>query len=117
MRHHNQNRKFGRTRDGRKALLRSLSRSFFLHGEIKTTEAKAKEIRPFVEKLISKARKDSLHVRRTIVSRIRDEKVAKNLISSIAPRFASRPGGYTRIVKLGRRKGDASKMAIIQLVD
>ncbi|HYC83543.1 MAG TPA: 50S ribosomal protein L17 [Candidatus Paceibacterota bacterium] len=115
MRHNNHNRKFGRPADQRRALLRSLAEGLILHGRITTTEAKAKELRPFVEKLITKAKTDSVVSRRLVVSELGTQDRAEALFK-VAPRFSDRPGGYTRIVKLPRRTGDASPMAIIELV-
>lgn len=119
MRHHNANRKFGRDHAGRVALLRSLALSLIGREHIKTTEARAKELRPFVEKLISRGRKGDLASRRIIISRLggtAGEAGAEKIISEIAPRYAKRPGGYTRVLKLPRRQGDASKMAVIEFV-
>lgn len=120
MRHHNKNRKFGRDASGRRALLRSLAISLVRYGRITTTEAKAKELRPFIEKLVTKARgaKEDLSARRSILSTLinRNEE-AKKLIEEIAPKFKDRNGGYTRILKLPQRQGDAAKMALIEFVD
>lgn len=120
MRHHNKNRKFGRDNDGRRALLRSLALSLVRYERITTTEAKAKELRPFIEKLITKAReaKDSLPIRRSIIATLMNRNPeAKKLIEVIAPKFKDRNGGYTRILKLPQRQGDAAKMALIEFVD
>lgn len=100
-----------------RAILRGLSRSLILHGRIVTTEAKAKRMRPFVEKLITKARKGGVHERRLAMSEIEDKAVVHKLFSEVAPQTGDRPGGYTRIMKLGPRRGDATAMAIIELVD
>jgi large subunit ribosomal protein L17 len=97
-------------------MLANLATSLFAHGRITTTEAKAKRLRPFVERLISKARKADLHNRREIMRVIRDKDVVHQLVAEIGPRFATRPGGYTRIVKTMPRKGDNAPMAIIALV-
>lgn len=115
MRHRKKGRKLGRERDQRRVLIKSLCRSFILSGKIKTTEAKAKEMRPVVERLITRAKKNTL-VNRRYAARYLDSKAVKKLFSDIGPRYISRPGGYTRIVKLGPRKGDAAKEAIIELV-
>lgn len=116
MRHHNANRKFGRVANVRRALLKSLTRSLLVHGKIKTTEAKAKEIRPIVEKLITKAKVDTLATRRVVTSRLlNQDKLSKKLFTEIAPRFKDVKGGYTRIMKLPKRKSDGSPMAIIEL--
>ena len=108
-------RKLSRKRGQRRALLKSLARSLFLHERIKTTEAKAKEVSSFAEKFITKAKKDDLATRRYL-SRFFSQRVVKKLISDIAKRYQERPGGYTRVVKLGPRESDGAKMAIIELV-
>jgi large subunit ribosomal protein L17 len=100
-----------------RAILRGLSRSLIEHGRIVTTETKAKRVRPFVEKLITKARKGGLHNRRLVLSEIGDKKIVHQLFERVAPRTGDRPGGYTRIMKLGPRRGDATPMAILELVD
>jgi large subunit ribosomal protein L17 len=100
-----------------KAILRGLSRSLILHGRIVTTEVKAKRARPYVEKLITKARKGGLHNRRLVFSKLQDKTVVHRLFAEIAPKTGDRPGGYTRILKLGPRRGDAAPMAILELVD
>lgn len=117
MRHSVKGRKLGRTASHRAALLNSLATSLLKHKRIKTTEAKAKEARTFVEKLISKARKNDLHVRRQVMAVINDKEVIKELFGEILPKIGERPGGYTRVVKLGNRNGDAAPMAILELVD
>lgn len=115
MRHHNANRKFGRTRDQRRALLTGLALSLIVHGRIKTTEAKAKELRPHIEKLVTKAKDSSLANIRSVIARLANrEPEAMKLVKEIAPRFAEVNGGYTRIVKLPPRKGDASPLALIE---
>lgn len=100
-----------------RALMRGLSRSLIAHGRVVTTEAKAKKLRPYVEKLITKARKGGLHRRRQALGELGDKRVVHRLFGEIAPRTGDRPGGYTRILKLGPRRGDAAPMAIIELVD
>ncbi len=115
MRHHNANRKFGRVRKVRKALLNSLARSLVLHERIETTEPKAKEIRPFVEKIITKGKKDNVSTRRSI-STIIGKNAAKKMVEDISKRYDKRNGGYTRVIKTGRRISDGSKMAIIEFV-
>lgn len=119
MKHHAKQKKLGREKGQRKALLCSLTEALVEHGQIKTTEAKAKALRPFVEKLITKARgEDNQQNRRLIIKRLNGrKKTAAALIEDIAPRFEDRPGGYTRIVKLPPRKSDGAKEAIIQFVD
>lgn len=116
MRHHDKNRKFGRKSGQRAALLRGLARNLIIHGKMQTTEAKAKELRPYIEKLVTKARTDTLATRRHLISRLQSEKAAKKLLTDIGPKYASRSGGYTRIVKTGRREGDASPMAVIEFI-
>ncbi|HEY5383547.1 MAG TPA: 50S ribosomal protein L17 [Candidatus Paceibacterota bacterium] len=115
MRHGNHNRKFGRETDQRRALLRGLCRSLIIRGKIKTTEAKAKEIRPMVEKLITKAKSATLANRRSLIATLGDEKTATKIIKS-AVAYTDRAGGYTRIIKMGPRKGDAASMAVIEFV-
>jgi len=115
MRHGNHNRKFGRERDQRAALLKSLCRSLVIRGKIKTTEAKAKEIRPMVEKMITKAKKPTVAIRRSLIASLGDEKTATKIIKS-AVAYTDRAGGYTRIIKMGPRKGDAANMAVIEFV-
>ena len=110
-------RKLGRTASHRAALLNSLATSLLKYKRIKTTEAKAKEARTFVEKLITKAKKNDLHVRRQVIAVVNDKDVVKELFSEIIPKIGERPGGYTRVVKLGNRNGDAAAMAILELVD
>lgn len=117
MRHSVKGRKLGRTASHRSALLNALTTSLLKHKRIKTTEAKAKEARTFVEKLITKAKKNDLHVRRQVMSLIHDKDVVNELFSEIIPKIGERPGGYTRVVKLGNRNGDAAAMAILELVD
>ena len=116
MRHHNANRKFGRGRNQRKALIRSLVRELFVHGKIETSEAKAKEVRPYAEDFITKAKIDSVASRRDISKRMANNDIVGKLFKEIAPKYKERPGGYTRIIKTGMRKTDGSHMAIIELV-
>jgi large subunit ribosomal protein L17 len=117
MRHHNNNRKFGRDKKGRNALLKGLVLAIIAHGKIKTTEAKAKEVRSMIEKMITKANLGTLASRRLIISRLYNRKAEANkLIDVIAPKYKKGKGGYTRITKLPRRAGDASKMAIIEFI-
>lgn len=117
MRHNVKGRKLGRTASHRAALLNSLTTSLLKHKRIKTTEAKAKEAKSFVDKLITKAKRNDLHVKRQIMAVVNDKEVVKELFSEIIPKIGDRPGGYTRVVKLGNRVGDAAKMAILELVD
>jgi large subunit ribosomal protein L17 len=98
-------------------MLANLATSLFRHGKIKTTETKAKRLRPLAEQLITKAKRGDLHARRRVLTVVRDKDVVFSLFDEIAPRYANRNGGYTRIVKTGPRKGDAAPMAIIELVE
>lgn len=117
MRHHNANRKFGRVKKARVALFFALTRSLILHGKITTTEAKAKEIRPMVEKLVSNAKKPTLSTRRLLRARLLNQaRLSKKLVEEIAPKYKERKGGYTRIMKLSRRKSDGAPMAVIEFV-
>lgn len=100
-----------------RAILRGLSRSLIVHGRVVTTETKARKLRPYIEKLITTARKGGLHRRRRALSILGDRKIVHRLFEEVAPRSGERPGGYTRILKLGPRRGDAAPMAIIELVD
>lgn len=115
MKHLKKGRKFGRERDQRKALLKSLILALFDKEKITTTEAKAKEIKPYAEKFITKSKKPDISLRREIARYFHDE-IAKKLINEIAPRYKERPGGYARIIKLGRRKSDGARMAILELI-
>jgi large subunit ribosomal protein L17 len=98
-------------------MLANLATSLFKHGRIQTTETKAKRLRPLAEQLITRAKRGDLHSRRRVLTVVQDKDVVFTLFDEIAPRFANRPGGYTRIVKTGPRKGDAAPMAIIELVE
>lgn len=117
MRHGVKGKKLGRTASHREALLNSLATSLFKYKRIRTTTAKAKETRKYVETLITKARKNDLHSKRQIMSVIHDKEVVKELFSEIIPKIGERPGGYTRVIKLGNRMGDAAEVAILELVD
>ena len=117
MRHRVRGRKFNRTASHRAALMNSLATSLLKHKRIKTTEAKAKEARGFVEAIITKARRNDLHARRLVMRKINDKEVINELFNEIIPKIGDRPGGYTRVVKLGNRMGDAAGMAILELVD
>lgn len=117
MRHNVKGRKLSRTASHRKATLISLITSLLKYKRIKTTLAKAKETRGFAEKLVTKARKGDLHAKKQVMELIKDKEVVKELFSEIIPKIGDRPGGYTRVVKLGNRMGDAAQMAIIELVD
>ena len=116
MRHHNKNKKFGRVRNQRKALFRSLGLALIEHGKIKTTETKAKALRPFIEKLITKGKKDNLVAERLIISRLGSKIGGRKIIKEISQKYKERNGGYTRITKLPPRKSDGSKMAVIEFV-
>jgi large subunit ribosomal protein L17 len=109
-------RKLGRDSSARKALFRSILTSFFEHGRIETTEAKAKEITRLAAKMITLAKRGDLHARRQVLSYLMDEEVTRKLFEEIAPKYQDRQGGYTRILKLGPRRGDAAPMAIFELV-
>jgi large subunit ribosomal protein L17 len=109
-------RKLGRDTSARKALFRSILTSFFAHGRIETTEAKAKEITPLAAKMITLAKRGDLHARRQVLSYLMDEAVTKKLFEEVALKYKERQGGYTRILKLGPRRGDAAPMAILELV-
>ncbi|PWI43697.1 50S ribosomal protein L17 [Streptomyces sp. ICBB 8177] len=100
-----------------KLLLANLAKSLFEHGRITTTEAKARRLRPYAEKLITKAKKGDIHNRRLVLRDITDKDVVYTLFSEIAPRYENRPGGYTRITKIGPRRGDNAPMAVIELVE
>lgn len=117
MRHRVRGKKLGRTASHRSALMNSLATSLLKYKRIKTTVVKAKEARSYVESLITKAKKNDLHARREIMRFIHDKEVVKELFSEIIERVGDRPGGYTRVIKLGNRMGDAADMAILELVD
>jgi large subunit ribosomal protein L17 len=117
MRHRKKGRKLKRTASHRAALMNALATSLLKHKRIRTTEAKAKEARKHVEALITKAKKSDLHSQRQVMSHIRDKEVVKELFSEIVPKIGDRPGGYTRVIKLGNRIGDAAGMAVLELVD
>ena len=116
MRHRSKGRQLSRTSTHRAATLRNLATSLFRHERIETTTAKAKELRPYAERLITLARQGDVHARRLAGRKIQDRTVLGKLFDEIAPRYAERPGGYTRILKLGNRKGDAAEMSLIELV-
>jgi large subunit ribosomal protein L17 len=98
-------------------MLRNMATSLFLHERIETTTAKAKELRPYAERLITLAKRGDLHARRLAAAKVRDRAVVGKLFDEIGPRYSDRPGGYTRILKLGARKGDAAEMSLIELVN
>ena len=117
MRHRKAGRKFGRNSAQRRALLRQLAISMIMHERLTTTEAKAKSLRPVVEKLVTIARSDTQHHRSLIMSKIDNSPATLKLFEVIGPRFEEVPGGYTRISKLGLRHGDAAPMALIEFVE
>ncbi len=108
--------KLGRTSSHRRALFRSMVTSLFDKERIETTEAKAKQVQPIAEKLVTLAKRNDLHARRQATSYLMDEDMVKKLFDTIAPRYAEKNGGYTRIVLTGTRKGDAAPMAILELI-
>jgi large subunit ribosomal protein L17 len=110
-------KKLNRTSSHRKAMLANLANALFEHGSIKTTLAKAKTLKPYAEKLVTVAKKDSLSARRSLISKTRSETISKKLCEEIAPKFSARKGGYTRILKTGYRYGDSAPTAIIELVE
>jgi large subunit ribosomal protein L17 len=117
VRHQRAGKKLGRDSAHRKALYSNLAGALITHGRIQTTEAKAKAVRPFAEKMITLGKRGDLHARRQAMSALRSNDVVHPLFSEVAPRFEERAGGYTRIVKLGPRQGDAADMAYLELVD
>ena len=117
MRHKKKGRKLGRKVGNRKALLRNLACQLILHKKIKTTDPKAKELRSFIEPLITLAKKDSLHARRLVIKKIPKKDVVRILFEEIAPLFSVRPGGYTRITKLGLRDNDRAPVSLIEFVE
>jgi len=106
-----------RSRSQRLALLKAMASALFKYERIKTTKTKAREVRRVAERMITRARADNVHNRRLLARSIADKAVLAKLFTDIAPRFASRPGGYTRILKLGQRYGDASEMVLLELVE
>jgi len=117
MRHQRSGKKLGRDSAHRKALYANLTASLIEHGRIRTTETKAKAVRPIAEKMITLGREGSIHSRRQALAFLRTQEVVHKLFAEVAPRFAGRPGGYTRVVKLGPRQGDSAPMAYLELVD
>jgi large subunit ribosomal protein L17 len=116
MRHRNANRKLSRNTSHRRSLLRNLVTSFLEHGRLMTTLPKAKEVRPLAEKMITLGKRDTLHARRQVQAYLLKDTIAKKVFETIAPKFASRNGGYSRIIKLGNRQGDGADLAIIELL-
>ena len=117
MRHRKKGRKLGRKNSNRKALLMNLASQLVMHKRIKTTDAKAKELRSYVEPLITLAKKNDLHSRRMVIKKLPHKNIVKSLFEEIAPRYIERPGGYTRIIKLGYRDNDRAPVSIIEFVD
>lgn len=117
MRHGKKHNHLGRTDSHRKAMLSNMASSLILHKRITTTLAKAKELRKYVEPLITKSKSDTTHSRRTVFAYLKDKETVSLLFREVAEKVATRPGGYTRIVKLGNRIGDNAEMALIELVD
>ncbi|CAB1261687.1 50S ribosomal protein L17 [Clostridium sp. MT-14] len=111
-----QYRKLGRPSDQRRAMLRNLVTSFLKHGKIQTTGTRAKETRNIAEKMITLAKRGDLHARRQVLSFVTEEEVVKNLFTDIAPKYAERNGGYTRMYKIGPRRGDGAELVILELV-
>jgi large subunit ribosomal protein L17 len=116
MRHRNKGRILSRTTASRKHLLANLAQSIILYEKVRTTEAKAKEVRSVVERMITSAKKPTLAARRNLLSKLPTEMAVKKTLDVLGPRYADRAGGYTRITKVGRRQGDAAKMVVIELV-
>jgi len=117
MRHMKSGNRLGRNTSHRKAMMRNMVTSFFDLEKITTTDARAKELRKMAEKLITMARRGDLHSRRLVMQVVRDKKVVAKLFDTIAPRYTERPGGYTRIIKLGHRSGDNASLSVIELVE
>jgi large subunit ribosomal protein L17 len=117
MRHNSAGRRLGRTTSHRIAMFRNMVTSFLEHEKITTTDAKAKELRSIAERMITLGKKGDLHATRQAAAYIRDKKIVTKLFTTIAPRYADRPGGYTRIIKLGIRPGDTAPVSVIELVE
>ena len=117
MRHRKKGRKLGRKVGNRRALLMNLASQLIIHKRIKTTDAKAKELRSFIEPLITLAKKGDLHSRRMVIKKLPQKDIVKTLFSEVAPKYIERPGGYTRIVKLGYRDNDRAPVSMIEFVD
>jgi large subunit ribosomal protein L17 len=117
MRHQKAGRKFGRTMEHRKAMSRNLVTSLLDHGRIETTEAKGKELRRWVERVITTAKSDDVAARRAVDALVEDREVTERLFSKLMPRMKDRPGGYTRVLKIGPRLGDGAPMVLVELVD
>ena len=117
MRHGIHGRKLGRTSSHRKAMFANMAASLLKHEQITTTLPKAKELRPYVEKLITLGKRGDLHARRQVAAKLSDDAIVRKLFSTLAERYADRPGGYTRVLRAGFRYGDAAPMAVIELVE
>jgi large subunit ribosomal protein L17 len=117
MRHHRAGKKLGRDSAHRKALYANLACALVEHGRIRTTVTKAKAVKPFAEQMITLGKRGDLAARRQAIAELRSQDAVHKLFAEVAPRFAERPGGYTRIVKIGPRQGDAAEMAYLELVD
>ena len=117
MRHLNRGRKLNRTSSHRQAMLANMAMALVKHEQITTTLPKAKELRPYVEKLVTLGKRGDLHARRLLIAKIRDAATASKLIDVLAPRYAERPGGYVRLLKAGFRPGDNAPMAVIEFID
>ena len=117
MRHNKAQRKLNRTASHRKALFSNMANALIKHEQIMTTLPKAKELKPIVEKLVTLSRKNSLHARRQAISKLQDTSMVSKLFDVLGPRYADRPGGYTRIIKAGFRYGDSAPMAVIEFID
>jgi len=117
MRHRKSGRKLNRTASHRKAMFANMAAALINHEQIKTTLPKAKELKPFVEKLVTLAKRGDLHARRIAISRVRDEAMVKKLFEAIGPRYEDRHGGYTRVLKAGFRYGDNAPIAVIEFVE
>jgi large subunit ribosomal protein L17 len=117
MRHQRAGKKLGRSPAHRKALYANLAGALIEHGRIRTTEAKAKAVKPIAEQMITLGRRGDIHARRQAIAFLRSQDVVHKLFAEVAPRFADRPGGYSRIVKIGTRQGDSAEMVYLELVD
>jgi large subunit ribosomal protein L17 len=117
MRHRHSGRKLNRTSQHRRALFSNLANALFKHEQIQTTLPKAKDLRPYAERLITLAKKGGLHSRRLVMAKLRDRTTVSKLFSVIAERYVNRPGGYTRVIKSGYRYGDSAPMAVIELIE
>ncbi|MEM7044810.1 MAG: 50S ribosomal protein L17 [Pseudomonadota bacterium] len=117
MRHRLSGRKLNRTSSHRKAMFANMAAALVKHEQITTTLPKARELRPFVEKLVTLGKRGDLHARRQIIAKTRDEKTAAKLIDTLGPRYDGRPGGYIRVLKAGFRRGDNAPMAVIEFID